>query len=97
MVENINKSDFHNRVVEALKELSELAESAQKQDGKHRAIVILAAEEVDESTSANAIGICGRGKELHEVLHDFATQPATAKIFKRVATSVAVESILKKN
>lgn len=97
MVENINKSDFHNRVVEVIKELSELAESAQKQDGKHRAIVILAAEEVDEKMMTNVCCINGRGKEIGSALHNFATQPASAEIFKDVATAVVFESILKKN
>lgn len=97
MAENTIKSDFHERVVEVIKELSELVQNAKEKDGKHRAIVILASEEVDEKISANAIGICGRDKEVCSVLHDFAKQPATAEIFKRVATGVALESILNKN
>lgn len=96
MAENI-KSDFHTRFVEIAKELSELVESEKAKDGKHRAIVILASEEVDENRTANAIGICGREKEVFSVLHDFAKQPATAGVFKRVASFVALESILNKN
>jgi len=96
MAENI-KSDFHTRVVEIAKELSDLVESEKTKDGKHRAIVILASEEVDEKTSANAIGIAGRSKEIIAVLHDFATQPSTAKLFKKVATGIVLESILKEN
>lgn len=95
MVENINNSDFLNRVVEVTKELSEMIGSAT--DGKHRAIVILGAEEVDEKMTANVCGINGRGKEIGAALHNFATQRASAEIFKDVATAVVFESILKKN
>lgn len=97
MAESIIKSDFHERVVEVIKELSELIEKSKEKDGKHRAIVILASEEVDENSTANAIGICGREKEVFSALHDFAKQPSTAGIFKRVASFVALESILNKN
>jgi len=95
MAENIINSDFLNRVVEVTKELSGMIESAT--DGKHRGIVILAAEEVNEQSSANVVGISGRSKEIASALHDFATQPSTADMFKRVATGVAFESILKKH
>ena len=54
-----------------------MIESAQ--DGKHRAIIILAAEEVTEDSSANVIGISGRTKEAMSALHDFATQPQTKR------------------
>ena len=96
MAENI-KRDFHTRVVEIAKELSDLIESEKAKDGKHRAIVILASEEVDEKTSANAIGIIGRSKEIIAVLHDFAKQPTTAELFKSVATEVVLKSILNQN
>ncbi|MCM1440662.1 MAG: hypothetical protein NC131_15905 [Roseburia sp.] len=84
MEEKIINSDFLNRVVEVTKELSSLIENAT--DGKHRGIVILAAEEVNEQSSANVVGISGRKKEVCSALHDFATQSATSDIFKRVAT-----------
>lgn len=42
MAESILKSDFLNKATEVAKELSTMIESAQ--DGKHRAIIILAAE-----------------------------------------------------
>ncbi len=93
MAENIINSDFLNRVVEVTKELSKMIESAS--DGKHRGIVILAAKEVNEESSANTIGVCGRSKEIASALHDFATQPSSANLFKRVAIGVSFENILK--
>lgn len=94
MAEDIINSDFLNRVVEVTKELSKMIESAS--DGKHRAIVILAAEEVNEKSSANAISICGRSKEAISALHDFATQPATKELFRLVATKIAIDNIINK-
>ena len=93
MAENI-KSDFLNRFVEVTKELSEMVESAT--DGKHRGIVILAAEEVDERMTANVCGISGRSKEIAAALHNFATQSASAEIFKDVAAAIVFESLKKK-
>ncbi len=94
MAENTIKSDFLNRVVEVTKELSEMVESAT--DGKHRGIVILAAEEFDEKITANVCGVSGRGKEIGAALHNFATQSTSSEIFKDVAIAVIIE-LLKKN
>lgn len=93
MAETIINSDFLNKVVDAAKELSAIAESAT--DGKNRAIIILAAEEVSETASANIVSICGRQKEAISALHDFATQPQTADVFKKVAFNVAMSNIIK--
>ena len=94
MAESILKSDFLNKATEVVKELSAMIESAQ--DGKHRAIIILAAEEVTEHSSANVIGISGRHKEALSALHDFATQPQTKGVFRHVAMSVALDNIINK-
>lgn len=94
MAENIN-SDFITRVSEVAKELSQLISEAT--DGKNRGIVILATEEVSESTSKNIVGMCGRQKEIVSALHDFAHQPATSEMFKRVAIATALENISKKH
>lgn len=83
MAEDIIKSDFLKRVEEVSKEFSELVEKAKEKDGKHRAIVILASEEVDNKATANIISICGRGQEAFSALHDFAKQPTTSKLFKK--------------
>ncbi len=63
--------------------------------GKHGAIAILAAEEVNENCSANAIALCGRSKEAIAALHDFATQPATKEVFRIVATKIAIDNFNK--
>lgn len=94
MAESILKSDFLNKATEVAKELSAMIESAE--DGKHRAIIILAAEVVTEDSSANIIRISGRHKEVVSALHDFATQPQTRKVFERVAMSVAFNNIINK-
>lgn len=94
MTESILKSDFLNKATAVAKELSAMIESAQ--DGKCRAIIVLAAEEVTEDSSANVIGISGRSKEAMSALHDFATQPQTKDLFSRVATYVALENISNK-
>lgn len=94
MAESVLKSDFLNKATEVAKELSAMIESAQ--DGKHRAIIVLAAEEVAENSSANVIGISGRSKEAASALHDFATQSPTKWLFRRVATHVALENLSNK-
>lgn len=93
MEEKILTSDFLNRATEVCKEITEMIEKAT--DGKNRGIVILAAEQVNGSSSMNVIGVAGNGKEVFSALHDFATQPQTAGLFRAVSSKVAIETILK--
>lgn len=93
MEEKIFTSDFLNKSREVCQELTEMIEKSS--DGKKRGIVILAAEEVNDNSSMNVIGVAGDGKSIFSALHDFATQPQTSGIFRSVSNQTVLDIILK--